>query len=175
MQHARRKKGKDKRSYGGRRNATKCPELGQLLYDWFIDCLQICNARVDQPLFLSQARYLKERLLDAGYQPQAMPSMSGEAGKSWFRRWRKRLRVVSRKTVKHLKVSWSKLRHRVRVYLKNVFALLFLWLRCFGEHKQMRWVSWDQQPAWFNNTALDATYSTIGYEPLVTEIEAHSR
>ena len=119
------KNAKDKRSYGGRLNSTKCPELGQLLYEWFIDCLQIYNARVDQPLFLSQARYLRERLLDAGYQPQAMPSMSGEAGKSWFRGWRKRFRFVSRKTVKHLKVSWSKLRQRARVYLKNVFALRF--------------------------------------------------
>ena len=130
------KKTKDKRSDGGSLNSTECPELGQLLYEWFIDCLQIFNARVDGPLFLSRARYLKERVLDAGYQPQAMPSMSGEAGKSWFRRWRKRFRVVSRKTVKHLKVSWSKLRQRVRVYLKNVFALRFLWLRCFGELKK---------------------------------------
>ena len=39
----------------------------------------------------------------------------------------------------------------------------------------MRWVSWDQKPAWFNNTALDATYSTRGFEPLITEIEAHTR
>ena len=30
-----------KRSSGGAMNATKCPELGQFLYDWFIDCLQI--------------------------------------------------------------------------------------------------------------------------------------
>ena len=45
----------------------------------------------------------------------------------------------------------------------------------FRRFQKMRWVSWDQKPAWFNNTALDATYSTIGYEPLVKEIEAHSR
>ena len=83
---------------------------------------------------------------------------------------------MSRKTVKHLKVPWSKLRQRVRVFLKNVFALrFFVWRRCFGDSIKMRWVSWDQKPAWFNNTALDATYSTIGYEPLVKEIEAHSR
>ena len=83
--------------------------------------------------------------------------------------------MLVEKRVKHLKVSWSNLRQRVRVFLKNVFALRFLWRRCFGELNKMRWVSWDQKPAWFNNTALDATYSTIGYEPLVKEIEAHSR
>ena len=39
----------------------------------------------------------------------------------------------------------------------------------------MRWVSWDQTPAWFNNTALDSTYSMVGYEPLVREIWAQCR
>ncbi len=40
----------------------------------------------------------------------------------------------------------------------------------------MRWVSWDQKPAWFNNTAFDSTYTVRGYEePLVKEIEAHGR
>ena len=39
----------------------------------------------------------------------------------------------------------------------------------------MRWVSWDHKPAWFNNTALDSSYSTCGHEAAVKEIEAHSR
>ena len=39
----------------------------------------------------------------------------------------------------------------------------------------MRWVSWDQKPAWVNNTALDASYSVSGYEPRVREIKAHYR
>ena len=39
----------------------------------------------------------------------------------------------------------------------------------------MRWVSWDQKPAWFNNTALDPCMSTAGYEPRIREGVAHSR
>ena len=101
------KESTQKRSKAASRNALKCPELGQLLYDWFIDCLQIYNCRVHQPLFLARAQYLKQRLLDQGYDPEMMPSLEGEAGKSWFWRWRKRFRVVARKTVKHLKVSWA--------------------------------------------------------------------
>ena len=37
----------------------------------------------------------------------------------------------------------------------------------------MRWVSWDQKPAWFNSIALDASSSVSGYEPRVQEIEPH--
>ena len=59
-------------------------------------------------------------MLDTGYEPQLMPSLDGESGKSWFRRWRKKFRVMSRKKVKHLKVTYQKLKQRVRVYLNNV-------------------------------------------------------
>ena len=157
---------KQRRGKGGSLDATKCPELGQLLYDWFIDTLQIYS-RVNAPLCLTQARVLKQRSLWIGYEPHLMPNLDGEAGKGWLRRWRDRF-------VKHLKVSRRKLKQRVGVYLKNVFALRFLWRKCFGDERELRWVSWDQRVAWFNNTALDATYTTRGYEPLVTEIGAHT-
>ena len=39
----------------------------------------------------------------------------------------------------------------------------------------MRWVHWDEKPAWFNNTALGNTYSVEGHDPELKEIEAHSR
>ena len=45
-----------KRSCGGSHNKLKCPELGQLLYDWFIDCLQRYRARIDSYLFCRQAQ-----------------------------------------------------------------------------------------------------------------------
>ena len=170
------KESTQKRSKTASRNALKCPELGQLLYDWFIDCLQTYNCRVHSQLFLARARYLKKRLLQQGMNPKKLPGLETyEGAKSWIRRFRKRFRVKSRRTVKHLKVARSKLKQRVRVYLKNVFALRFHWIKCFGPDVPMRWVSWDQKPAWFNNTALDTTYSVVGHEPLVREIEAHGK
>ena len=93
------------RSDGGSLNRILCPELGHLLYDWFIDCIQVYNARVNHQLFMRQAQYLKQRLLDNGYRPDSLPNLEGEAGKSWFRRWRRRFNVRSRQKVKHLKVS----------------------------------------------------------------------
>ena len=46
-----------KRSKGGSQNRTLCPELGQLLYDWFIDCVQIYRSRVNYALIYAHARY----------------------------------------------------------------------------------------------------------------------
>ena len=115
--------------------------------------------------FRKHGTYLSRRLLDAGCEPQAMPNLSGEAGKRWFRRWQKHFGVVSRKTVPHLNVPRE----------TNKRAWRFLWHRCFGEARAMSWVSKDQKPLWYNNTALDATYSARGYDPQVEEIEAHSR
>ena len=158
----------------GSQNSTKCPELGELLYDWFIDTLQIYHARTDQPLFLPQARCLSQRLLQAGYGPAKMPNLEGEAGNSWFHTWRKRKAVVIRKTVKHQEVSYANLKQRVQVIFKNISALRFLWRICFGE-VEMRWVSWDEKPAWFNNIAVNATYSIHGYEPQIKGIEARAR
>ena len=39
----------------------------------------------------------------------------------------------------------------------------------------MRWISWDQMPAWFNNTALDGTYAPRGVVATIREIACHSR
>ena len=96
-------------------NATKCPELGQLLYDWFIDCLQIYKARVNAGIFLWKARHLQQRLIAAGYDAEKMPSLAGGAGRSWFLRWRKRFKVKSRRWVKHLKVP-PKVKEQLREF-----------------------------------------------------------
>ena len=82
------KQPQQKRSVGGALNAPKCPELGQLLYDWFIDCVQLYRARTDHSLFLHQAKYLRQRLLAQGYQPQNLPKLDGRAGQNWLGRWR---------------------------------------------------------------------------------------
>ena len=76
--------------------------------------------------------------------------------------------------MKHLKVSWDVVKQRVRVYLKNVFVLRFLWKKCYGD-APMRWISWDQMPAWFNNTALLGSYAPRGYTPTIREIHCQSR
>ena len=163
-----------RRRRGAELNALKCPELGQALYAWFIDCVQVLRCRVMAGMLIDYARGLKVRLLSFGYEPTRLPKLVGQSGKSWFLRWRRLFKVRYRKTVKHLKVSWSKVKQRVRVFLKNVFVLKFIWEKCFPG-KEMRWISWDQKPAWFNNTALGGCFSPAGYIPTVREIIHQAR
>ena len=120
-----------RRVLGGELNALKTPELGQHLYTWFIDCVQILRGRVDGTFLMRHAYLLKERFLSLGCEPTSLPKLTGAAGKSWFCRWRRRFDVKFMKSVKHLEVSWEKLKTRVRVFLKNVFALRFLWENVF--------------------------------------------
>ena len=87
-----------RRSGGAAFNRVLCPELGQLLYDWFIDTIQHYKARVNGPLILWKARELRLSLIDTyGYKPQDMPNLEKSAGDSWFKRWRKNYDVVKKK------------------------------------------------------------------------------
>ena len=88
-----------RRSGGAAYNRVLCPELGQLLYDWFIDTIQLYKARTNGPLILWKARELRLSFLDTyGYNPQSMPNLEKSAGDSWFKGWRKFYDVVSKKT-----------------------------------------------------------------------------
>ena len=100
-----------------------CLEIGQMLYHWFIDCLHLYGVRVTYAVIISKARYLRQRMLAAGYEPQAMPSLAGEAGKRWFRRWRMKFGIAYRKTGQPRKVSRKKMsRDRQPFWFSNVLA-----------------------------------------------------
>jgi len=55
---------KQKREFGGEQNALKCPELGELLYTFFIDCVQSLRCRVDGNFMMRHALFLKQRFLE---------------------------------------------------------------------------------------------------------------
>ena len=55
---------KQKREFGGEQNALKCPELGELLYVFFIDCVQSLRCRVDGNFMMRHALFLKQRFLE---------------------------------------------------------------------------------------------------------------
>ena len=67
-----------------------------------------------------------------------------------------------------LKVSWKKVKRRVRVLLMNIFRLKAFWEIVHPE-REMRWLSLDQKPSWFNNAGHTGTYATKGSQPTVRE------
>ena len=85
-----------RRSHGGTLNALKCPELGALLYDWFIGCLHSYHARATNTLLLQQARVILGRMIATGYQPHNPPDVRGKHGTNWMVRWRRMYGVRSR-------------------------------------------------------------------------------
>ena len=91
-----------KRKAGHEFHAVKCPELGALLYNWFIDCVQALRSRVDANLLMRQAELLRCQFKTKGLDVSKLPSFNGGSIKSWFFRWRKRYDIKYRKTVKHL-------------------------------------------------------------------------
>ena len=75
-----------------------------------------------------------------------------------------------------LKVSWTKIKRRVKVLLSNIFKLREWWKICHGEHTPMRWLSIDQKPSWWNNAGLTGTWAKKGgFAPTVKENFAHTR
>ena len=82
-----------RRHFGGEMNALKCPELGELLYTFFIDCVQSLRCRVDGNFLLRHAIFLKRRFIEKGCKASELPQLGPSAWKSWFYRWRKRFNV----------------------------------------------------------------------------------
>ena len=74
------------------------------------------------------------------------------------------------------KVSFRKIKKRIKVYLGNVFRLRQLWGLSFPNGTPMRWLSIDQKPSWFNNAGHTGTFGQRGrHLPTVKENHAKTR
>ena len=169
--------GTDKRAKGGAKNSVKAPGLAFMLLQFFVDHVQVLRARVDSALLMQEARRLKDVLLYQGVAGHAMPKLVGQAGVSWFRRWRLSYNISFRATGMQLKVAWRKVVRRVRTELSNIFRLREFW-RLLHPGVPMRWLSIDQKPAWFNNAGagkVKTLAKTGGEAPAIRENFAASR
>ena len=74
-----------------------------------------------------------------------------------------------------LKVPWGKVKRRVKIFLGNIFRLRAFWEICHPG-VEMRFLSLDQKPSWFNNAGHTGTFGKKGgSQPSVREIYAHTR
>ena len=74
----------------------------------------------------------------------------------------------------HLKVSWNKIKQRVKCYLGNIFSLRYFWRHLFP-NRPLRFISFDKQPSWFNNVAGTGTCARKGgSQPIVKELHHKS-
>jgi len=155
-------------------NAQKALGIDQLLLDFFVDEVQSLHLRGDSTLMMNHARELRARLVEQGYPEADLPKLIGAAGKSWFLRWRKRHGIAYKQLGMRLKVSWRKVKNRVKVLLGNIFRLRTLW-ELVHPGKPMHWFSADQKPSWFNNAGHTGTWAKKGSQPTVREDFAATR
>ena len=156
--------GSSKRSSGAAENRCKAIGLAFALLQYFVDVVQRLQCRTDSNMLMTHARELRERLLrdPAGrWSEWDVPKLIGNAGAQWFLRFREKFGIVKKVIGMKLKVAWRKVKRRVLVLLTNIFRLRAFWDICH-EGKQMRWLSVDQKPAWFNNAGHTGTFAKKG-------------
>ena len=150
-------------------NRMLAPGLSSSLLQFFVDEVAALNCRADACLLMNRARELRAELVHIGWNEKELPKLVGQAGTSWLYRWRKLYGISKRATGMKLKVSWKKIRHRVKVHLTNLFRLRAFWDLCHPD-KPMRFLSVDQKPSWFNNAGHTGTYAKKGgAQPTVRE------
>ena len=170
-----------KRESGGGRRA-KCPEIGAELFQWFVDTIRHCKARVGNDILLAKA---KQILLDEKKAVQTMvadgvitedqipqwPSI----GPSWIRDWRKRWRVSWRTKSIVYKVPRPVLARRLGVFWRNVIRVRYYHSKMFP-NKRLRCRAYDQKPMYFNQAGDQGTFACMDdWEVSVREIDSASR
>ena len=149
------------RSAGGAMNNEKAPGLGFSLLQWFVDYVHRLQSRSDSTMLIDKAREMRADLKANGWREEDLPKMENGAEHQWFKRWREKFGIVKKVTGMKLKVPWVKVKKRIRVFLRNVFRLRAFWEICHPG-TEMRWISLDQKPSWFNNAGLQGTFSPKG-------------
>lgn len=150
-------------------NARKVAGIGFALLQFFVDHVQKLSCRADSGLLMQHAREMRSHLLFKGWPDFNLPILDGNTGAQWFKRWRKRYGIVKKVLGMKLKVPWKKVKKRIRVFLGNIFRLRAFWDHCHPG-VEMRFLSLDQKPSWFNNAGHTGTFAKSGgSQPSVRE------
>ena len=164
-----------KRRKGSEWNATKARGLGHALLQYFVDEIQLLRSRADSKMLLDHARELRQSLLDGGMQEKDVPILVGGAGKSWIFRWRREHHITMKATGMQLKVSWKKVLTRCETSMINIFRVK-AFFKLLHPGKELKFISADQKPSWFNNSGHTGTFGKRGEKaPSVRENFAKTR
>ena len=110
---------------------------------------------------MKKARGVRSFLKFSHFPESCLPNVDGNIGNQWFLRWRSRYRISVKRIGMQMKVSWQKSTRRVRVLLTNIFRVRHFFESCH-HGCQLRILSLDQKPSWFNNAGLTKTYGREG-------------
>ena len=94
------------------RRAAACPRPRKMpclwfeLLQWFVDEVESLRTRSDSALLIKQARVIRDRLLEQGYEAASLPKIN----KDFLYRWRNEYGITIRKTTVRFKVHGARLR-----------------------------------------------------------------
>jgi hypothetical protein len=91
-------------------------------------------------------------------EPYVLPTLVGNAGRQWFRRWRRVSGIAYTNSVVKLKLSWERRTKAILTIISNV-------LRCWNYYhpcNDLRLLSMDHKPTRINHVGHKGTLATGG-------------
>ena len=128
---------------------VKCPQIAELLWDWFVDMRRSLASIITPKFVMLKARQIADTIVAAMKKTGIyvdMPVINSD----WLRRWRADHGVVFRKPNCRYKISKAKLHVRLRALWKNVIRIRRLAMRCFGNDLASSLYGIDEKPIHFN-------------------------
>ena len=120
-----------RRRHGMQGRPKKMPELGLLLFQWFVDIRSSVKGRLKRRMVLASARALAHTIQDAhvrqGFPPPEPPNIQHS---HWLKAWQKDYAISIKHPTRKFKVSHRKCKRRTRNVTLNMcvarlaFALL---------------------------------------------------
>ena len=128
--------------------AYTCPQLRELLWDWFVDIRASVAGVLSPKLVLTKARAIAATLLEGMrltgcYSP--LPDLHS-GGSKWLLRWKRDKGVVLRKPNARYKVSYPVLSPRLRATWLHVIRVRWLASRLLGDDLPTKIFGIDEKP-----------------------------
>ena len=133
----------------------RCPELREMLWDWFVDIRFSVRTTLTPKAVLMKARELAKVLMEEQKRLgicRALPDLCGEGSRQWLLRFKRDYGVVFRKPNLRFKCSREKLQARLRAMWCNVFRIRALAQHFLGNDLAQRFWGIDEKPLHFNES-----------------------
>lgn len=127
----------------------QCPQIGEVLWDWFVDMRRSLASIITPKFVLLKARQIADAIVAAMKKSGIFVEVP-VIDEGWVRRWRLEHGVVFRRPNCRYKVSKAKLHERMRALWKNVIRIRRLAERCFGNDLASSLYGIDEKPIHFN-------------------------
>ena len=137
------------RTRGRQGQPFKCPQLGDLLWQWFVDIRASVASKLSPKIVMCKAKELAAKLL-AAMRASGCYSAIPDISRMWFLRWKRNHGVVLRKPNARFKCSRDTLKLRLRAMWLNLIRVRHLASRLLGNDLSLRIWGIDEKPLHFN-------------------------